>query len=602
MNLSPRHIAARELAAKGVPVFPCVPNEKRPAVKRGFHDATTDLAQIDAWWGEADYNVAFSPEAAGLCVIDVEKDGINAWEMLCIENGESDTFTVDTPGGGFHAYFRGSLPGTVGRLAPRIDTRGRGSYVLWPPSVVQGRLYAARDSGTREREVLPAWVEDRLSRARKTAASAGLDEDRPENITRAISFLENRAPVDQGNGADARTYEAACVMRDLGLSQDKAAEVLLAHYKCQPQDERYDAFIARKVENAYAGYAQNEAGAWAIGSSQDAFGAAVAAEPAPARTDVLFKLWTPGEIAREPEPQWLIQDMIPEASVGMIYAPTSSFKTYAMIATAMPLALERPVVFIAGEGPWGVSARVNAWCEMNGVERDQHKLKIVRVMPQTTNPDRGVNRFIDDLERQDYKPAMVIIDTAARAMYGLDESSARDAGIFVQAMEEIKWRLGATVALIHHTGKDAARGARGSSALRGAFDFEIEIERNENAVALWVRKQRDFEERKEPWCFEARRLGRQTVLCPISRADYRTLTDGTDVIAPKIVGAALLTLGAKGEANGVTTHNLAVELAGPEATDEQVSLYKRALGARANNRLEAYSLGSGHGRTWCLPG
>ena len=65
------HEAARKFAANGVPVFPCVPGDKAPASEHGFHDATTDLNIIDAWWTEnPQYNVAFCPHQVGLAVID----------------------------------------------------------------------------------------------------------------------------------------------------------------------------------------------------------------------------------------------------------------------------------------------------------------------------------------------------------------------------------------------------------------------------------------------------------------------------------------------------------------------------------------------------
>lgn len=45
----PLPLVARELARHGVPVFPCAPGGKRPIPERGFHEATTDVKQVEAW-------------------------------------------------------------------------------------------------------------------------------------------------------------------------------------------------------------------------------------------------------------------------------------------------------------------------------------------------------------------------------------------------------------------------------------------------------------------------------------------------------------------------------------------------------------------------
>jgi hypothetical protein len=69
---SPRHIAALELAAQGVPVFPCVPGGKAPAVKDGFKGASADPAQMDAWWSREDFNIGVRPADMGLVCLDLD--------------------------------------------------------------------------------------------------------------------------------------------------------------------------------------------------------------------------------------------------------------------------------------------------------------------------------------------------------------------------------------------------------------------------------------------------------------------------------------------------------------------------------------------------
>lgn len=118
--------AARSLASAGVPVFPCVPGEKRPLTRRGFHDATTDLNQVSAWWRRwpsANLAIPTGP-ASGIEAVDIDigstgsgfhafqqarRDGlVHGWAAL-----------VRTPSGGLHVYFPAR---TVGPEPRKVDT------------------------------------------------------------------------------------------------------------------------------------------------------------------------------------------------------------------------------------------------------------------------------------------------------------------------------------------------------------------------------------------------------------------------------------------------------------------------------------------------
>ena len=217
MARTPLHETARRYAEAGIPVFPCRVGGKEPATSRGFKDATTDLGQIDRWWNEADYNIGLEPEKAGWAVIDI--DDLNSWENL---NGDrptgqnnqnelrthhrsfsSDTYTVGTPRGGRHLYYQGSLPASVEKLGRGIDTRGRGSYVLVPPCVVNGRPYTVLDD--RDPAPLPAWIAERLGHSERTRAEApaNVTWDDPETVAWAIEFIKadiakNGEPIDGG--------------------------------------------------------------------------------------------------------------------------------------------------------------------------------------------------------------------------------------------------------------------------------------------------------------------------------------------------------------------------------------------------------------------
>jgi len=102
-------------ARHGWPVFPLVPGQKIPATPRGFKDATTDQAQIRAWWAaHPGRNIGIATGHPGPDVIDVDQHG-NAGNGFAAWNRAGRAGLVDgpmaivrTPSGGMHAYYAGT--------------------------------------------------------------------------------------------------------------------------------------------------------------------------------------------------------------------------------------------------------------------------------------------------------------------------------------------------------------------------------------------------------------------------------------------------------------------------------------------------------------
>jgi hypothetical protein len=113
------------------------------------------------------------------------------------------------------------------------------------------------------------------------------------------------------------------------------------------------------------------------------------------------------------------------------------------------------------------------------------------------NPDADTPRVIaaaaDAAEHMGAPIKLIVVDTLARAMAGGNENAPEDMGALVMNMDRIREKTGATVLFIHHSGKDAAKGARGHSSLRAAIDTEIEVEASDGpARRATVVKQRDM--------------------------------------------------------------------------------------------------------------
>jgi hypothetical protein len=142
--VSPRHEIALAYAELGIPIFPVAVNGKTPVTPHGFRDATTNVELINRWWGQADYNLAVEPERMGCFVVDIDPrhGGDTSWERLVSEyHDQTTTRTVITPNGGRHLWFYGSASPSAGKLGPGLDIRGKASYVLVPPSIIDGVCY-----------------------------------------------------------------------------------------------------------------------------------------------------------------------------------------------------------------------------------------------------------------------------------------------------------------------------------------------------------------------------------------------------------------------------------------------------------------------------
>ncbi len=127
----------------------CPSPAKHPRTKHGVTEATTNESRIRSWWMRwPDANIAISTGAVGgMIVLDIDPahGGDRSLEELEIKHGKIPlTLECLTGGGGRHFYF--IHPGTIVKnkigIAPGIDVRGDGGYVVAPPSVhISGGVY-----------------------------------------------------------------------------------------------------------------------------------------------------------------------------------------------------------------------------------------------------------------------------------------------------------------------------------------------------------------------------------------------------------------------------------------------------------------------------
>lgn len=633
--LSELHEAARAWTLAGFYVFPCVPFGKEPATRHGLNDATTDLDQIDRWWLEnPSYNIGIAPARSAMFVLDVDPPlGFETLARLEAENGVLPaTMTIRTPRGGRHHWLMGECASSVGTetggLGQKLDTRGAGGYVLVPPSYVRDEkkgIDGAYDYEGDETEIAqgPSWLPARAATKRE-AHAADAELDLPTNVARAREMLRDyisRGEVAvEGGGGDTKTYQVACEVLNFGLTPQAALDVMEDwNAACDPPWQSDE--LETKIANA-ASYAQNEAGAWAVAPAAETFaGMEKFANSAKNNTPNTLSKFYPYDLteteAFQP-PAWIIPDLIPERGTVQIAGKHKSFKTFLALDMALGIAAgartfgyvpeARPVVYAVGENAHAlVLNHVPAWCEAREVTRPI-PFYVVAAVPQASVLGEA-QELVKAVRARGIVPGVLVIDTATRALRGLDENSAKDMGLFSAMCEFLQKELACTVIVIRHTGKDESRGGRGSNVIEGDFDTMLHVVRHEKSmtVALSVKEQRNAAEAEVPWTFEGRHVGNSLVFFETDTATYQRTVKGDDIYAAAKIGEALRILKAIGTAASVTTTVLASQIMpqlqdeSPEVRTQMVSKAERQLKALSKSRLEAYTDSSGKHLAWYLP-
>lgn len=623
-NRSGRHAAARAWAEAGIPVFPCIPGGKLPATPNGFYDATLDLGQIDAWAALEDYNWAIVPESAGLAVVDQEAkdDGPLTWENLQALHGRApDTYTVQTPSGGLHYHYAGSISSTVRKLGRGIDTRGVGGYVLIPPSVVGGNEY--RLVHDVDPAPLPEWIGHAVREAWDRAVATYEGSDTPHARERGVAYLAGLPLIREKQGADAAAYAACAMLRDFGLSDTVAFDLMLGHFQCSPQDERYPDFIQRKIKHAYR-YAVNEPGSKAVAPAAEVFSADLMAKlseaPEAPRSRFYFEDVREQEEGEQEEPE-MVPGLIPDASTVLLVGAKGTFKTFiahhlllgwaAGVETlGLKAVRQGPTFYAAHEGRKKLrKGRRRAW-ELVHDMKDKSYPFFIAGAPYVADPE-GCEEFREQirvrLRKSREKCAGVVLDTVAKCLRGLDEDT-RGMGVFVDFCDSLVYEFECPVLAIAHTGKGPDKRARGAYALEAGFTTVIDIEREASKVLkLSVRHQKDGEEVEKPWLFKGHEVAGSLVFQPLAAEEYEKKKQNNDPFERAKVGGALKEIGAIGKDKAITTAVLANQMT-TQFENEDQEIYQKRLGETEKGlrklskfRLSAYCHGEGRTLTWSLP-
>lgn len=225
-----------------------------------------------------------------------------------------------------------------------------------------------------------------------------------------------------------------------------------------------------------------------------------------------YKLLQAADMQQLPSMEWRVKGVFPSRGFGAVYGPSGSGKSFLVLDMAAAIAMGKSwfgkktkaasVVYVALEGEAGLKKRLAAWEK----KRRQPAPPELRVVIQPFK--LGELRDVKDLAAVIPKGAVTIIDTLNRAAPTSDENSSKDMGEILESVKDLCERTNGLVILVHHTGKEVGKGARGHSSFFAALDGAIEVTRTTLGRAWNVAKSKDGEDGKStPFMLEVHDLG-----------------------------------------------------------------------------------------------
>jgi len=498
--------AAVDWAARGFKVFRLVPGAKNPMRKAWYDEATDDQMEVHALWSDPvtgwarPYNIGV--DCSTMIVVDADvkngKPGIASFASLDLP---LQTLMVDTPTGGFHAYYSGPPRANSSEtLAPGIDTRGVHGYVIAPgseldPSIPSnkgvGGFYTLKQDAALAEAPMDFVLRLGAPRERSESTTA-VQLDQPDTLLRAIQFLESEAPLAIENaGGDLTTFKVACVLKDMGVSVDVALRLMADRWlgRCAFtwSPESAIGWLENKIANAYE-YGKMAPGS---GSPEAEFAGLDLPDDLPSPLgDQAVTPWFHHGDTWDTNVRWLFYEMLEAKGVVGMIGPPNGGKTFLMLELARCLATGAPffgtppddiggtAFLFGGTEGGGLPQRLAALNEEGRLPIAGCRIPPLGIRGALDTLASQLRAFADAMQAEHGVPLrLVVLETLSASGLVEDENDNAKVAIAITALAALGQRLGVLVAFTHHPTKDG-RAERGAGAIRGNSDYIMEITRD----------------------------------------------------------------------------------------------------------------------------
>jgi AAA domain/Bifunctional DNA primase/polymerase, N-terminal len=531
--------AAERYAKAGLKIYPVfIPGLKPDGKKnvrvpiRSWYDATDDLGQVRAWWGEQfpGAGIGVDMGASKLAVADGDTHDQGVERLLEFLGDVEGAVSSRSASGGVHVWFRDSA-GTVGTgsniLGDKdhpsgVDARGVGGTIFMPPTHVPGYGTYRWPDGE------PDW--EKLPEAPAKLAAACLPGGRKKDRSQPVAPDLSSPFLTAGQAAAAAGPSAGMVHRDRVMTREAAMEKLrplwetvrdtrppnglwqavadfaraAAHYQCWWSQQDVEGMVLAAYAAGGHGYEYLDSGdlraiaggfrlqreARDAGDLDDGWCAQPASEDAAAMVEVVGGK-TSGRLRRAmlrrseldelPDPVPLMDHVLFRNSVHVLAGKFGTYKSFVAISWAACLATGRswfgfqvpasvPVIYAAAEGAPGLKRRLKAWEKAHGVQvPDSFYLIPVSARLNRADDVRELEELITETGA-----AVVIFDTFHASTPGVDENDNGQIGEVFDVLRGLSERHGVATVLPHHTGHAGER-SRGGSSIEDDADVSFVI-------------------------------------------------------------------------------------------------------------------------------
>lgn len=204
--------------------------------------------------------------------------------------------------------------------------------------------------------------------------------------------------------------------------------------------------------------------------------AALEQERRAARRAKLGRVLDLAGLAALPDPEPLIEGVLTYRSAVLMVGATGTNKTFTAlgmacsVATGKPwlgraVALTGPVVYVVGEGAFGLKHRIAAWQEHNGATVPPGSMRFALRPASLADPEFWA--ALADLVRE-LSARLVVLDTFSSLAPDADETT--DAARATRYLADLAADNDCTAILVHHTGWGPQDRARGGSQLEANVD------------------------------------------------------------------------------------------------------------------------------------